>query len=284
VGAQDPPAGDVPSSDAPSSQAGELEDAKPPPPGQVESSSFASVFKFELTASAWIASVDGSLQTSKGGNAGTTSNERPTVEEIGLDGLNALPLVDARLVFFENHELHIGFAHIDLSGHDTLQTSLVSQGESFPAGSDVSSTLNLDLLRFDYRPLWLQPRIGSWTLVPEIGLAWNPFQYTLHSPAATGSVDRSYAIAFPYIGIFLEGPVFRSLRAEVDLAGSAGINGATFVDTDVRLVHPVASWGSFQVEIVAGLKGTWMRRRDNRRSTMTSTSGWAPSRTTPGRD
>jgi hypothetical protein len=245
----------------PSRGPGETDEASRPE--DTPASSSGSVFKVEITASAWLASATGFVQTPKGGTQGTTSSDRPKLDEIGLDGLTWLPAVDGRLTFFGDHELHVNYAALDLDGSDTLNEELISQDQTFPAGAKVKSKVRLDLLRFGYRPQWLSLKISRWTLIPEIGLSFNPFSYKLRSPAATGPVDRSYSIGFPYLEALVAGPIAGPLSAEVDISGSAGINGVTFVDTDLRLVYTLLQHERLTASCVLGLRGTWIRRRDS---------------------
>ena len=226
-------------------------------------STSGTVFKGEITASAWLASAAGSVQTPKGGGQGTTSPDRPRLDEIGLDGLRWLPLVDGGLTLFEDHELHVNYAALDIGGRDALKEDLLSQGQTFPAGAKVKSKLQLDLLRFGYRAPWLSLKISEWSLTPEIGLSFDPFTYKLSSSSATGPVNRSYTIAFPYLGISLAGPVAGPLRTELDVSGSAGINGATFAEADLRLVYTFLQHGRLGAALVVGLRGTWLRRSDS---------------------
>lgn len=219
------------------------------------------VFQLSLTASAWFASSQGYLQTSKGGGAGTTSWKRPELDEIGLDGIKALPVVDARLMFFGHHELHANYVGLVIDGSDTLGNELVSQDVTFPAGSRVDSDLELRMLRFGYRAHWIVPELGGWTLAPEIGLSFYPFQYQLSSPTVADSVDRSYTMMFPYLGVLVSGPIAGKLRGEVEVAGLAGI--ATLLDVDVRLAYELVEVQSVHLALVAGLKGTWFERRDH---------------------
>ena len=223
----------------------------------------APVFAVELAAGAWIGSLSGCLQTSKGGGAGTTSIERPKLEEIGLDGIQALPTVDTRLRFLQHHELHVSCVFVDIEGDAVLAEDLTSQAVDFPAGSPVESSLTLHMIRLGYRFGWLFPELSGWRFVPEVGVSIDPFAYELRSPSVAGRVDRSYNVAFPYYGLLVEGPIWGDLRGEIDVAGGAGVNGATLLDVDARLAYPLIASHGFRAALVLGLRGTWFRRRDH---------------------
>jgi hypothetical protein len=127
----------------------------------------------------------------------------------------------------------------------------------------VGSRLDLDLIRFDYRADWSALRLGGWSAVLEVGFAIDPFRYRLESPTVSGEVDRSYTIAYPYVGAFIWGPIVGRLRGEAEVSGMAGVNGVTYLDMDLRLAYPVIDSGGVMASIVLGLKGTWLERRDN---------------------
>ena len=218
-----------------------------------------------VSATAWLASLEGHLQTPAGGQAGTTSPARPTLEEIGLGGLQALPTVDAQLRIAQNHELHFAYAHIDLSGHAVLEDDLVSQAVVFPAGSEVESGLELPFLRIGYRAHWLSWNPGRWHIAPEVGVAGFDFTYTLDSPSVVDSVDRGYSVIFPYLGFLAERPLLGRLGFEGELFGSAGVNGASYAELDLRLVYAFVRRQRLEVSGLLGLRGLWLYRRDGQK-------------------
>jgi hypothetical protein len=223
------------------------------------------ILSAQLTGEAWLGSIDGSLQTPAGGKSGTTSLHRPRTDEIGLQGLNWMPVVDGGLRLWEKHEAHFQYARVDLAGRDVLRSELVSQARDFPAGSSVESHLALDLFRLGYRGHWVPWSPLGISLSPEIGFSINPFSYKLDSPSAAGKVDRAYAISFPYLDLLLERPILHRLAFEVELAGSGGINGVSFVDSEARLAWELPLRTRAKLGFILGLKGTWLRRRDSQR-------------------
>jgi hypothetical protein len=242
----------------------------------------ALLFTGSVTATGWLASIEGYLQTPSGGQPGSSSPRRPETDEIGLDGLRVLPRVDARAAV-RGHELHLAYTGLRIDGHATLTDELVSQGIDFPAGSPVKSELDLPLFLAGYRADWLIPPLGPLSLSPEIGLAFSPFRYTLASPAVGSGVDRAYTIAFPYLGLLLTAPIGERLILELDLAGSAGVAGAYYQETDLRLAFTVFRWRRLCGDLVLGLEGLWLNRKDsqsmpndlNLRAGSFSTDPWA---------
>ena len=220
---------------------------------------------FRITATAWLASVEGHLQTPSGGRAGTTSPERPTLEEIGLGGLQALPTVDALIRIARGHELHFSYVHMDLRGEAVLEEDLLSQEVVFPAGSAVKSGLDLPFLRFGYRAHWLPLNPGRWHIAPEVGFAGFDFGYSLESPTVDDSVRRGYSAYFPYVGFLAERPLMNRLAFEGEVFGMAGVNGVSYAEFDVRLVYDFLRRHRAALSGVLGLRGLWLYRRDGQK-------------------
>jgi hypothetical protein len=219
----------------------------------------------EVSGVVWLGGLSGHLHTPTGGQPGTTSPNRPTVGEIGLDGLDAMPCLDARFGFTPRHELHLTYVAIERSGTDVLGTTLISQGRTFPAGSAVRSEFGLDTVRIGYRPHAWQCCTDQWRLTPEFGVGMALFEYQLNSPSASGPVDRSYNVGFPYLGLLYERPLSDRLQFETDLAGFGGVNGVSFVDCEFRLAYNVACSGRWNSSLLLGWRGVWFRRHDAQR-------------------
>src|SRR5438046_2519282 len=95
--------------------------------------------KFHLTLSgAWLyGPVSGHVQTPSGGRSGTSSADRPTFGEIGI---NTASIFDAEATAaIRDHGLYLGGQWVRLSGERNLEQSLVSQGNTFLVASRVKS-------------------------------------------------------------------------------------------------------------------------------------------------
>jgi hypothetical protein len=215
-----------------------------------------------IAATGWLASLEGHLQTPSGGQAGTTTPGRPSLEEIGLGGLQGLPTVDLQLRIARTHEIHVGYVHIDVSGSALLDDALISQGVVFPAGSPVKSALDLPFVRIGYRAHWLSWNPGSWHIAPEAGIAGFDFGYRLDSPSVSGSVDRGYSAVFAYLGFLAERPLVGRLGFESEVFGSAGINGVSYAELDLRLVYDFVRDRRVGLSGLLGLRGLWLYRKD----------------------
>jgi hypothetical protein len=138
-----------------------------------------SELEFSLRGSGFYGPISGYIQVPLGGNPGTTSSRRPTLKELGINDA-AFYEVTGRLQWG-----HIGvfggYSGLDLSGSSTLSESLVSHGVTFPAGSAVKSSTQLNVgnlgagWRFDFDGRRLE-------LFPKIDVAILDFSYSLDSP------------------------------------------------------------------------------------------------------
>jgi hypothetical protein len=180
-----------------------------------------SPWRFSLEGSYRFGSVDGYVQTPSGGEPGSSSSKRPTLSEIGIDDAS---IYDAQaVVAFRNEEFFIGGQYIHMSGSDTLDAPLMSQGRTFAAGSAVSSDVDLDWYRFGYRHRFTLDRGGEWTLTPSIGAAVLDFHYRLRGPAATA--DRSYIKLNALLGLDAEWrPGHGRFSINADLFGTPPIS------------------------------------------------------------
>jgi hypothetical protein len=121
--------------------------------------------------------ISGFLQIPRGGGSGTTSNERPTFHEIGIDHA---PVGSPSLTLeWGNHEIYAGANFVRLSGKNTLGSTLISNGRTFPAGSSVDSSAQLDWYRggYQYRLSYKKSEGATVSLYPFIGFGLLNFDY-----------------------------------------------------------------------------------------------------------
>ena len=134
--------------------------------------------------------VHGRVQTPLGRDPATTSRHRPSLEELGIEDTGSGD-------FWANvsrgpHGLYLGGRLLHLAGDSTLDTTLVSQGITFPAGSPVDAHAKFDWYRLGYRHLFSYDWAGrTIEFYPAVGMAILDYRYTLSSPGIRG-VDRGY--------------------------------------------------------------------------------------------
>lgn len=92
--------------------------------------------------------VDGHWQTPAGGEIGSTTVDRPEIEEFGIDWANMPRL--AVSAGWGRHSLYFDAQAINLHGSGVLDITLLSQNQVFPAGTLVRANLDLDWYRAGY--------------------------------------------------------------------------------------------------------------------------------------
>jgi hypothetical protein len=203
-------------------------------------------FRFSLEGSFLIGPANGYVQTPAGGQPGTTSPRRPKLDEIGIDTVTAYDV--AGNASFGPHQLYLGAQFVRLSGDATLDQPLVTQGQSFPAGTPVSSDLTLDWYRAGYRYAFAfdtdPGRPGDELLLaPSAGAALLDFHYRLHSRNPAGpTADRSYSKLAPQLGLDAEYALTPRLSLAADVLCSLPISNTPFIlSTELaakyRVVH-----------------------------------------------
>jgi hypothetical protein len=96
--------------------------------------------------------ISGFLQTPAGGNPGTTSHDRPTLKELGIQ---TAPMADASVTAgWGTHDFYGGARLIGLSGNNILDQTLLTHNVTFPAGTAVSSDVRLNWYRIGYAHRW----------------------------------------------------------------------------------------------------------------------------------
>lgn len=158
-------------------------------------------WRFDLGGGARFGQIDGHVQTPTGGEPGTSSPNRPTFGELGIDNVTVID-VDAA-VEWRREGLYLDLQFIRPSGDATLDTTLISQGVTFPAGTAVHADIQLDQYRLAYGHRFdLSPEL---TLTPMVGGMLFSFDYNLDAKGGGGpSASRSYSKAAPMVGAALD--------------------------------------------------------------------------------
>ena len=227
--------------------------------------------------------INGFLQIPKGGGVGSTSSDRPKFSEIGI---HQAPIGDAGLTLdWNNHELYAAARFIRLSGADTLSSTLISNGTTFPAATPVGANTQLDWYGggYAYRLSFRNDAGARASFYPAVGFALFNFDYNLNSPGGL-TAARSFAKAAPQLGLKAEwsprGPVFLSgdllsslafstlpflfstdLTGGYQLWGQANHGGQVYLGVGYEMIHyednqtvPNHIKASIGPELVVGFK------------------------------
>lgn len=146
--------------------------------------------------------VRGKLQTPTGGRPGTTTTGRPMLKELGITHAGMTDIAVAAR--WSRHEVYGGYRLFRLGNTATLEDPLVSQGRSFPAGTEVDSAVGLDWFRAGYR-YWLEidlpgEKLSDLAVAPAAGFAIWSFDYKLDADSLP-DVHRNYIRPTPQLGL-----------------------------------------------------------------------------------
>jgi len=104
-------------------------------------------FNLELRGAYWLATLATSLRVDSGELQGT---EVDLVNDLGLSKQAGFPIGEITLKFFERHKIKVDFVQISYSARNTVKNDFVFNGVTYPAESDVATTLNIQSIRFGY--------------------------------------------------------------------------------------------------------------------------------------
>ena len=144
--------------------------------------------RFAFEAGVGVINHEGFLQTPAGGEPGTASAARPTLDELSVGDGHYRWLAGA--VGFGRFSLQVRYTAMGDSGRATLSKPLVSQGNAFDAGGDLRTVLRLDGLSLAFTRSFEFDGDTRMTLGPWIG--WTAFDLDVDEAAA--GVDRSYRV------------------------------------------------------------------------------------------
>jgi hypothetical protein len=179
--------------------------------------------------------ISGYLQTPSGGTPGTTSDKRPTFEELGMDNVG---IIDAAVAAGKGaHDLYVGARIVRLQSDTTLDETLISQNQTYPAGSSVEADVKLDWYRAGYRHrfYYLYDEKAYIGVYPALELGLFDFHYQLQGQDGT-STDRKYLHGTMRLGVESE------WRPAGRFSVSAGIHSSIPVPTFIFSVHATGKY------------------------------------------
>lgn len=187
--------------------------------------------------------VDGYLQTPSGGAPGTTSHNRPSLDELGFHNVN---IFDGALsVQFDAHVLLLGAQIVRLDGSDTLKSDLITQSTVFPAGTRESAKIQLDWYRIGYEYQFqfdLGGNAGQLRIAPGIEAVLLDFDYQLNAPGNLRA-HRAYAKGGARIGGTAQWLTGSPISIEANGFWGLPIDGTAQI-LSVDLVGKYQLWGA----------------------------------------
>lgn len=181
-----------------------------------------------LRSGVYYGRAEGYLQTPAGGEPGSSSLRRPTLEELDIDDAVFYDVLGS--VRWRRLEVYAGWQAIHLDGGATLSEALVSRDQTFAAGTRVQAQTDLDWVRLG--AAWrFEAGGGRLSWAPKAELAVLDFSYELSGGGQ--AVDRGYAKGALRLGV--EGryrftrvtSLFLDVGASVPLSNTPQIAAAT---------------------------------------------------------
>jgi hypothetical protein len=177
------------------------------------------------------AAVSGYAQTPAGGRPETSSPQGPTLEQMGVGGIEfynlALSAQDGQ------NEFYVGGNVIHMKGDSVLDLPLTTHGASFPAGTDFHSTLGDDWYQAGYAR-WYGSTDGKFKGAPVGELALFRYDYKFHADGI--SDGRAYAKLSPRVGAKGEFAITRNAALLGSAAATVPVGRSPQIITaDVKL-------------------------------------------------
>ena len=176
---------------------------------------YAAVAQTEISFSRLQGDADGYLQTPAGGQPGSTTTQRPTLKELGFDGISIYGIDISRVS--GKHKIRGGYQIIRADGSATLEQDLTSQNKNFSKGDAVKTDLQADWFRLDWLYRWSSTEITGKPFVvsPGAGLVVFDFHYQLEN--STLKVNRAYAKLGHRIGVESEWLLTDKFKLQFDI-------------------------------------------------------------------
>jgi len=163
--------------------------------------------------------VDGFLQTPAGGNPGSSSHHRPTLDELNIQDAVFYDVVGS--IDWHRLRLFAGYEAVGLDGDSVLSESLVSRDVTFPAGTAVRSSTELNWFRLGagWKFEFAEQRLD---LVPKVELGLLDFSYRLSGGGQ--DVNRSYSKGCLRLGLESRYRFNRTVSLSLEAAASVPLS------------------------------------------------------------
>jgi hypothetical protein len=170
--------------------------------------------------------ADGFLQTPAGGQPGSSSHRRPTLDELDIDDAAFYDVLAS--VQWRSLSLYAGYQAIPLNGEAVLSQTLISRNVTYPAGTHVRSENDLNWLRAGagWKFFLLDRRLE---LLPKAESALLDFKYKLSGGGQ--AVERSYSKGCVRLGLESSYRFSRVVSVSLNADGSVPISNTPQIAT-----------------------------------------------------
>lgn len=195
---------------------------------------------FSLTGSYLYAPVTGYAQVPSGGKVGTSSSKQPTFRKLGVNDIN---IGDGELTIgvHDYGQFFVGAQYIHDSGSSIIQHPLTTHGITFPKGTHIDGSIQLDWYRVGYRyPITLHNTLEGRpdvVLAPWADAVFWDFAYDVNGGSA-GKTSRSFTKPGAQVGAdLIWAPGGGPLSLEATLASFPQISSMATISQERFLVR-----------------------------------------------
>ena len=217
-------------------------------------------FHIALDASVSYGWISGYVQTPRGGAPSSTSDKRPTFEELGIDAATVFNITLSASL--DSHHLY-GAAHLlYLNGGNTLQENLVFHGTQYPAGTRVDADITLNWYEIGYKYNIHFAKQGNLSLAPIFAVALWDFSAQLESAGIKD--DRSYMKPTPRVGLEFNWAPLNKFLVTAKAVGSIPIQHLPGIYTlGLTGEYMLVIKDRFRISLGLGIGYEWMRFEDS---------------------
>ena len=197
--------------------------------------------RFEAEFDAWSEGASGWIFITRGSRPGTATRAREG-HEFGVDSA-ILPVVGARLRFWDAHTIGIRAVSTVETGSHISTGDFVYHGETYPGGTSVHSEVGFLLVDLDYQVRC--PLSEGLILTPHLGAQYWGFSSKLRTEGGGNALDESRKFSSGYWlgGADVEVGVYGPWMLKGTFVG--GMNGLDrfFMEAEGALQLRLTSWG-----------------------------------------
>ncbi len=170
----------------------------------------------------WCEDIDGYVQTPTGGKPGTSSDERPTLEELGIEDV---AIYDMKVAYDlnDNSEVYMGFQIISMDKTGvigTIEQDLISQGVHIPANTPFKAKVKFNWYRLGYKYIF---PFKYFKIAPKAELILLDFDYMLRlndEEYKDASVFRDYSNGNLGVGVDAEVPITKNVKVLLECSST----------------------------------------------------------------
>ncbi len=194
-------------------------------------------------------SVDGFIQTPRGGSFGTTSYRRPTLDELNIHKDNFFTLGAGFIL--NDYAATFNYNHFSPHGETLLSQNLITHSNLINAGDTFNSELDLELFSFGFGKSFYF--YDYWVLTPLLIVNYLKYHYEFDSPLCNSS--RTFNVVGLDAGF--KAQYFFTTAFSADVQAAFPIPGFNFtagsIDVGINMAFSVSNHMSIIPRLAVGM-------------------------------